>query len=543
MQNLFAQFHLFEISALATAVMCFGLAALIFKYRDSKLHLTWMLHNIAVGGWALCVFLAALSDTPEKAYRFWTISHSFGSWIAIFTFHPTCLFCNYSYPRFMKFAYLFSFFDSMLHLIPRSIYPNTKFLFNSLHYLQFYPPHFFITLSMWFFLAFFSIYLLFKYAAENKTPKGDQARLFGILSILGYTGGCSSFLPMMGINFYPITMFLLPVYAIAQTYAIFKQQFFGLRVALEKGIIYSTLITGISILYLVTVVIIEKCIRDFMGYNSLLVTVGFALAIGMLVVPLRNKIQYYADKWLFKGTPTEIAEENRLLLREVEKTEKFKNVATLASGVVHEVKNPLTTIRTMAEYLPQKMHDPKFVEQFSRLVPQEIDRIDAMIHELLQFARPSPPKLELTNLYELLNSTLGFLSSNFTRHKINVQKDYEDIKDRPFLLDANQIKQVVLNLFLNAIDAMPQGGTLKVGGRVSNPSVVISVADTGCGIAPEDLKHIFEAFFTKKEKGTGLGLAVTKNIIEEHGGKISVKSKVGEGTTFTLELPLANNKI
>ena len=196
----------------------------------------------------------------------------------------------------------------------------------------------------------------------------------------------------------------------------------------------------------------------------------------------------------------------------------------------------------MAEYLPQKMHDPKFVEQFSRLVPQEIDRIDAMIHELLQFARPSPPKLESTNLYELLNNTLGFLSNNFTRHNISVQKDYEDIKDRQFFLDANQIKQVVLNLFLNAIDAMPGGGTLLVTGRVSNPSVVISVADTGCGIAPEDLKHIFEAFFTKKEKGTGLGLAVTKNIIEEHGGKISVKSKIGEGTTFAIELPLTNNK-
>src|SRR3989338_6352283 len=222
MQDLFAKFHLFEISALATAITCFGLAALILKYRNSKLHTVWFWHNISIGAWALLVFLASRSDSPAMAYQFWIISHSIGSFVAILTFHPTCLFCNYSYPKFLKIAYVYTILDALLQLFSSAtFYPNTKLLFNSFHYLQFNPLRFFLLLSLWFFLAFFSIFLLFKYAKQNKTPHGEQAKLLAILLILGYTGGCSTFLPMIGINFYPISLLLLPIETIAQTYAIF----------------------------------------------------------------------------------------------------------------------------------------------------------------------------------------------------------------------------------------------------------------------------------------------------------------------------------
>src|SRR3989338_4019709 len=140
MQELFAQFHLFEISALATDITCFGLAALILKYRDSMLHCTWALHTVAVGGWAFFVFIATLSFKPELAHQYWIISHLFGAWIAILTFHPTCLLCNFSYPRLLKIGYIYTLIESLIHILyPKIFYGETKLLFNSINYLQAKP--------------------------------------------------------------------------------------------------------------------------------------------------------------------------------------------------------------------------------------------------------------------------------------------------------------------------------------------------------------------------------------------------------------------
>ena len=109
--------------------------------------------------------------------------------------------------------------------------------------------------------------------------------------------------------------------------------------------------------------------------------------------------------------------------------------------------------------------------------------------------------------------------------------------------DENKLKQALINILLNAIDAMPDGGTLTIATKIQTPNTLaISILDSGCGIQQEDLKHIFEPFFSKKQKGTGLGLAITKGIIEDHGGKILVESNVGEGTTFTLEFPMKETK-
>jgi len=235
-------------------------------------------------------------------------------------------------------------------------------------------------------------------------------------------------------------------------------------------------------------------------------------------------------------------QENELLRQEVAQTEQLKMVAALASSMAHEIKNPLTPIKTFTEQLPNRLNDKEFLLKFSNLINKEVDRIDILVQELLLFAKPSPPQLKKTNIHKLIEQSLELLKNQISNQQITLKTSFEN-KDILLNVDHRQIQQALLNILLNAIDAMPNGGTLTVIARstsqrseATKQSLTIEISDTGCGISPEDLKHIFEPFYTKKEKGTGLGLAITQGIIEKHGGTITVKSELGKGTGFTINL-------
>jgi len=247
----------------------------------------------------------------------------------------------------------------------------------------------------------------------------------------------------------------------------------------------------------------------------------------------------------------QITQENELLRQEITQSERMKSIAILASGMAHEIKNPLTTLKTFTEYVPQKKDDPEFMEQYQKIMPKEIDRIENLVHELLYFAKPSLPQMQTINPNEIISNVLLMLKQNLESLNIHVVATQLN-STSSIQADPNQIKQALLNLILNAIDAMPNGGTLTITTSLTFPNVKnpaqgevpignpqhynIEISDTGCGIAPKDLPHIFEPFFSKKSKGTGLGLAITQGIIEKHGGSINVESKINQGTTIRIKI-------
>jgi signal transduction histidine kinase len=171
--------------------------------------------------------------------------------------------------------------------------------------------------------------------------------------------------------------------------------------------------------------------------------------------------------------------------------------------------------------------------------PGDIIRIDGLVQELLNFAKPSPPQLKQVNIHQLIEQTLDLLNNEIIRHKINLNTSFEN-KNILVHIDPKQIKQALLNIFLNAIEAMPNGGRLGVIARseATKQSFIIEITDSGCGINPKDLPHIFDPFFSKKDHGTGLGLSITHEIIKNHNGKILTESELGKRTTFRIELPL-----
>ncbi len=316
-----------------------------------------------------------------------------------------------------------------------------------------------------------------------------------------------------------------------------------INIVINRSIVYSLLITTITIVYLLFVLLVERFSQNIFRYNSIIVSILSAFIIAIIFVPFKNQIQKFIDKMIFKGTPFELASENQLLRENAVHSEKMRTIATLASGIAHEIRNPLTALKTFVEYFPKKKNDPAFIAKFESIAGTEINRIESILNDLLSFAKPSPLSLTDTDIEKTLKHALNLTANQLSKNKVEVKTDFSD--DLPLIkADTNKLLQVFINLILNANDAMLSGGVLTIITSVQPPtsSVQISITDTGCGIEPKDLAKIFDPFFSTKEKGTGLGLAIVKGIIEDHGGKIAVKSAKDNGTTFTITLPMISSR-
>lgn len=229
------------------------------------------------------------------------------------------------------------------------------------------------------------------------------------------------------------------------------------------------------------------------------------------------------------------------------RTDRLRSLEIIAGGFAHEIRNPLTSIKTFIQLAPERKDDSQFIGEFSRIVLEDVNRIERLIQEILDYARYMEPQLTDEDLNDIVTSCLYFIQVKADSLGIKIEKQLAPELPRG-MLDRQQIKQVLLNLLLNALDAVGKGpGSLRVQThQFQKPEgtlfMQIDIEDTGHGIAPENLEHIFDPFFTTKHTstmnaGTGLGLTIAHQIIQEHHGDIHVASTVGQGTTFRIILP------
>jgi len=238
----------------------------------------------------------------------------------------------------------------------------------------------------------------------------------------------------------------------------------------------------------------------------------------------------------------------------IRQSERLAALGTLAAGMAHEIRNPLSAIKTFVQLLPKKVNQPEFLEKFQRTVPRELDRINRLIEDLLELSRTPKYRFEVLNLQKLLSQSIEFFEAELRIAGIDyVTKMSPDL---PLILaDSDQLIKALYNLIKNAIQAMPNGGRFTVEGYLETGDgpnklllfkqdrwVCLVFSDTGVGIPSETVKDIFNPFFSTKERGTGLGLAITHKVITEHGGHLDVVSRVGEGSSFIIYLPAYREK-
>jgi two-component system NtrC family sensor kinase len=212
------------------------------------------------------------------------------------------------------------------------------------------------------------------------------------------------------------------------------------------------------------------------------------------------------------------------------------SLGVLSSGVAHEINNPLGVILGYAAYLEGKMSEDDPGYRYIHEIKRESKRCKKIVQDLLNYARTPKPTLTETDINELLQQIVDFAANHTDMHNVKVVMELE--KGLPkAMLDGDQMRQVAINLILNAGAAMGKGGLLVVSTSTEDGHAAIRFRDNGSGVPQEHLEKIFEPFFTTKEKGTGLGLAITKQIVEQHHGTIAIESEQGSGTTITVRLP------
>lgn len=236
----------------------------------------------------------------------------------------------------------------------------------------------------------------------------------------------------------------------------------------------------------------------------------------------------------------------RELEERLQRSDRLAALGTVAAGVAHEVRNPLAGLRGAAQLLEGERDFPPALKEYTSVIVKEVDRLGAIVEQLLSFATPRGPVLRSCNLHEILDSLLFLERAPLGAANITLQRQY-DPQLPDILADPSEIQQLFLNLIRNGVEAMPSGGELTVRTRYERSAkrcggrsvAVAEIVDQGSGFDPEIERHLFTPFFTTKERGTGLGLAICLRIVEDHGGAMEATSSPGRGSRFRVLLPLA----
>jgi signal transduction histidine kinase len=244
---------------------------------------------------------------------------------------------------------------------------------------------------------------------------------------------------------------------------------------------------------------------------------------------------------------------------EIQRMDRMISLGVLASGIAHEIRNPLAGIKAMAQTLEEEMKNDHIKIEYVKRIIRQVNRLDVLLRSFFSYAKPLRPNLVVCNISDIVHEVLPFFDQKIKEKNIRIKEKYEhDL--RPIYVDFNQIQQVIFNLIINSIDAMENGGILSIiarkpegtrtliDRRQSMPKVFseeyceLSIKDTGTGIDSENINQIYNPFFTTKSNGIGLGLSVVYQIIREHRGQITVTSELGKGTTFNILLPSYTRK-
>lgn len=216
--------------------------------------------------------------------------------------------------------------------------------------------------------------------------------------------------------------------------------------------------------------------------------------------------------------------------------DKMQALGKLSAGVAHELRNPLTSIKAFIDMLPDKIDNNEFMDELTKIVPKEVNRLDNLVSTLLDYSKPKASMPQKNILKNVLSEIIVLLKQKLNEKKIIVKEEGTDIE---FWADTSQFKQIMINILLNSIDAIKENGVISISGSIEGKRAIITVTDNGCGMSQYVLNKVFEPFFTSKKHGYGIGLSITQQLVNENRGEVYIHSEEGVGTSITINLPVA----
>jgi PAS domain S-box-containing protein len=289
---------------------------------------------------------------------------------------------------------------------------------------------------------------------------------------------------------------------------------------------------------------LERIIEDAkkIGHASIVETMrkkknGELLTVRLSVSRLPSSSGEYIGRMIIIKDHTEF----KKLQAQIDQSEKLAVIGQLAAGVAHEIGNPLTSISALVQILQRRSQDPFMSEQLVN-IKENIDRITRIVRELVDFSRPPSYETALQDITDIIKTAIGIVKYDKRVRKVKFETDLENILPN-VVIAADQLLQVFVNILINALDAIQGNGTISVISYYDHKNIYIEITDNGCGMDKPVIEKIFDPFFTTKEvgKGTGLGLSVSYGIIKRFNGEIKVRSKLTEGSTFTIVLPISES--
>lgn len=291
------------------------------------------------------------------------------------------------------------------------------------------------------------------------------------------------------------------------------------------------------------------------------ITTGQSFSFPEYYLPKRNKgllLTSITISPLINGTGTILGSiiliKDLQVFKEIEESswqsDKLLSLKALLAGLTHEIRNPLLGIRGAAQLLAKELADPE-LKEYPQVIVKEVDRLNSLIENLTNLTYMRKPLLDLVNIHEVLERVILLARQTPLAKKVQFSSEY-DPSIPEMMVDENLLRQVFINLIQNALEAIPEGGVIRIISKISPdyqlaringlehhiPIIRVQIADTGAGIPKDKIKYLFTPFFTTKPKGSGLGLAICQEIIRQHEGRIKIESIEGEGTTVSILLPL-----
>lgn len=315
----------------------------------------------------------------------------------------------------------------------------------------------------------------------------------------------------------------------------------AMRFGLVGGIVSSFLIT---ILFIPLMLHFQKDLTAAARYTQW-VEVGLINVFGWLTGFLteeerKTKNKYRLALKVQKDLVAQLKQEEKERQRleaEIRQTERIAALGHLSAGLAHEIRNPLGIMKVSIQMLAQEKCGDEVVAEYCQVLSEECERLNRMLSEFLSFARPKELVRERILLGKLVEESLALIQPVLGKNHIQLEQIWDAALNQEVEVDPDQIKQVILNIFLNAVDAQEKGGVIRLEGIEEEGFIGFAVSDEGTGISSEDMPFIYDPFFTTKEKGTGLGLSVVHRILDQHGGKIRTFNRAKQGVTVKILLP------